>query len=235
MKKVLYSLFAGLSVMLAGCFDITEEIFLEKNGSGSYVSTIDMSQMKDMVSMLKTMMPDSLQGQNDEMKELNELDSVQNMWKDIEQIQGISQVKREKKENLVYVISFRFANIKALNEAMTKRNKKDSGDLTVPGDFYSFKPGLFSCNDTSFGGLSELTKGMNASGADNDSTAMAMNMMKTFMGDMKYTSIYHFPAKVTSFTNKEAKLDADGKTLRLELNLIDTEKPGTLRNEVRFK
>ena len=183
--------------------------------------------------MFKTMMPDSSGEGNDELNNLNSLDSLQQLWKDIDNVAGITEVKRTKKEEMVFEISFRFADIKALNTAMTKKNKSDDS-VKVSGDFYSFTKGEFSCNDTSFGGIGEMMKGLNSGMAENDSVAMAMNMLKGFMGDMKYTSIYHLPGKVNSFSNKNAKLSEDGKTLTLEINLSETEKDQTLKNTIRY-
>ncbi len=237
MKKIISAVSVSLLLVLSGCFDIREEIFLEKNGSGRYTSTIDMSQLKEMLTALKSMMPDSSGGGGkDEFSELNSLDSLQQLWKDIDQVPGITDVKREKKDDMVFQVSFRFADINALNTAMTKRNKNEDPEKIVSGDFYSFSKGNFACNDTSFGGLNDVMKGMN-SGAEggSDSTAMALNMMKGFMGDMKYTSIYHLPGKVSSYSNKEAKLSEDGKTLTLEINFSDTEKPQSLKNNIQYK
>ena len=232
-KKLVSGLLLITSFVFAGCFDIKEEIFLEKNGSGKYITTIDMTQLKDMLDMLKTMMPDSIKESTDELKSLNSLDSIQTMWKDIDQVAGVTDVKRVKKGEMIYEISFRFADIKALNTAMTKKNKSDDS-VKVSGDFYTFSAGQFACNDTSFGGVGDMMKGLNGSAGQDDSTAMAMNMMKGFMGDMKYTSIYHLPGKVSSFSNKNAKLSEDGKTITLEINFSDTEKEQTLKNNIRY-
>ena len=60
-------------------------------------------------------------------------------------------------------------------------------------------------------------------------------MFKSMIGDMNYNTIYHLPGKVSSFSNKEAKLDADGKTLRLTVNLLDRTKQTTLENKIRFQ
>ena len=60
-------------------------------------------------------------------------------------------------------------------------------------------------------------------------------MFKSMMGDMNYTTIYHLPGKVSSFSNKDAKLDADGKTLRLTINLMERSKQMTLENNIRYQ
>lgn len=237
MKKILFTLLTGIALGLAGCFDIKDEIWLEEKGHGNFQSTIDMSGMKDMISMLKTMMPDSLKDQSKEMPEdMGISDSIMSMWKDLEKIPGISQVKREKKSDMVFTISFRFADIKALNAAMGARSKKDTIVNGAPrGDIFSFSKGHFTCNDTTMSGLGDAMKGMNQAGNDGDSAAMNMAMFKAFMGDMKYTHVYHLPGKVEKFSNPDAKLSSDGKTLTLELDLTDSDRKQTLQNSIRFK
>jgi hypothetical protein len=238
MKKVILTLVTGLLFGLAGCFDIKDEIFLEEKGSGTFQSTIDMSGMKDMISMLKTMMPDSLKDKNmgNESDDMGISDSIMSMWKDLEKIQGISQVKREQKGDMIFTVSFRFADIKALNAAMGARSKNDTLVNAAPkGDFFTFSKGNFTCNDTSMAGLGDAMKGLNEAGNGSDSAAMNMAMLKAFMGDMKYTHVYHLPGKVESFSNKDAKLSEDGKTLTLELGLTDSERVQTLRNVIRYR
>jgi hypothetical protein len=221
----------GLFVLLTGCLNITEEIFLEKNGSGKYVSTLDMSKMKEMLDMLKAFNPDSSSTQD---SDLSKMDSISDMLGDFSGIPGITDIKKEKKDENTYVVSFNFRDIAALNEAMKRKNKKDSA--VVKGDFFSFTPGKFNCNDTSLSGLNDAMKGMGGDQASGDSIAMAMTMVKGMMGDMKYTSIYHLPGKISSYSNKLATLSEDGKTLTLVLNLFDESQVGkTLKNEIIYK
>lgn len=238
MKKAIYTISAILILGLGGCLNITDEIFLEDSGSGTFQTTMDMSGMKDMLTMLKTMMPDSLKdksGGMEGMEGLGALDSLQNMWKDLEKIPGISDVKRVKKEEMIMTLSFRFANIKALNAAMAARNKKDSSSIAPTGDFFAFKKGEFICLDTSMSGMGDAMKELNKAGSEHDSSGMDLSMIKTMMGDMKYTTIYHMPGKIKDYTNKNAKLSEDGKTITIEIDLMDSEKVQSIRNDIKFK
>jgi hypothetical protein len=45
MKKILVSLLAGSAVLLTSCFETTQEITLNEDGSGMYVNTNDMSKI----------------------------------------------------------------------------------------------------------------------------------------------------------------------------------------------
>jgi hypothetical protein len=235
MKKILFTLLSGLILGLAGCFDVKDEIWLEEKGSGNFQSTFDMSGMKDMIDMLKTMMPDSLKSDSDTKDLMNLEDSVMSMWKDLEKIPGIGQVKREKKGEMIFAVSFRFADIQALNNAMALREKKDSGDTRPRGNMFGFSRGQLTCNDTSFAGLNDAMKGMNAGANASDSTAANMAMLKAFMGDMKYSHIYHLPAKVQSVSNPNAKISPDGKTVTVEIDITSGDTTQTLKNVVRFR
>jgi hypothetical protein len=187
--------------------------------------------MKEMLDMVKAFAPDS-SGSND--MDLSKLDSVSEMLGDFSGIPGITNIKKEKKDENTYIVSFDFRDIAALNEAMKRKNKKDSVQAT--GDFFSFTPGQLTCNDTSLSGINDAMKGLGGDQASNDSVAMAMTMMKGMMGDMKYTSIYHFPGKVTSYSNKLATLSEDGKTLTLVLNLFDeSQQNKTLQNKIQYR
>ena len=233
MKKILLSTLLLAAVSLSGCLSITDEVFLDKDGSGRYATTIDMSKLKEMMDMLKTMMPDTSQGKNSD--QLKDLDSLQNMWKDLETIPGISDVKRNMADKYVMNVSFRFANVSALNEAMSRRSKKEDQAPTKSAPFYSFTPGSFSCNDTTLAGIGGSLKGLGNAKDPSDSLAMAMNMRKGMMGDMTYTTIYHLPGKVSSLSNKQAKISEDGKTVTLKLELLESEVPQTLQNEIRYQ
>lgn len=226
MKKIIVVLLSAL--FFSGCLNITEEVFLEKDGSGRYITTIDMSKMQEMLEMLKAFSPDAQEGNK---SDLSNLDSMQNMMGDLSGIPGISDFRKEKKDSNIYVISFRFKDVKALNAAMSKRNQKDA----MGGDKYSFSPGSFTCNDTTMMGLNKAMEELNGEAGSSDSVAMAMQMFQGMMGDMTYRTIYHFPGKVTSYSNKEATLSEDGKTLRLEINLFDKEKTHTFQNKVSFQ
>jgi hypothetical protein len=235
MKKIIYTLSALFIIGLAGCFNVTDELFLEEKGNGTFQTTMDMSGMKDMINMLKTMMPDSLKDKGEGMEGLGALDSLETMWKELETIPGISEVKRVKKEEMIFTVSFRFANIKALNEAMAARNKKDSGNTAPAMDFYTFKKGQLICNDTSMAGIGDAMKDISGEKSKDDPSGMDLSMLKTMMGDMKFTSIYHMPGKITDYTNKNAKLSEDGKTISLEINLSESDRVQTLQNDIKFK
>lgn len=226
MKKILPVLLAVL--FLSGCINITEEVFLEKNGSGKYVMTLDMEKMMEMMDMLKSFAPDSATAG----KELDgsAMDSLVNtMGGDLSAVPGITEFKKEKQGKSTVVVSFRFRDIQALNDAMRKRNEKSSNKE----DLYAFSKGSFEFRDTTNFGLNDAMKELNNAGSD--SLQAAMEMVRAMMGDMTYTTIYHLPGKVKNISNKDAVISADGKTVTLKVNMMDRQKAMSLRNKVSYK
>ena len=53
MKKIIRILiFAAISFTATGCLDIIEEVILNKDGSGTYVSSFDITKLADTYSIV---------------------------------------------------------------------------------------------------------------------------------------------------------------------------------------
>ena len=106
MKNLIVAFLLGFMLLFSGCFDITEEITFNKNGSGSSRITVDLSTMMGMLSMF---MPDSLK---------ESMDLEQMMGGDIgkySKVSGISNVKSERMDEYKYAISYDFSSVDVLN------------------------------------------------------------------------------------------------------------------------
>lgn len=232
-KKSLIAL-ATCCFLLTGCLNITEELFLENNGSGVYTTTVKMDKLHEMMEMVKSFAPDSIKTENS-LEGLT--DSLQQMMGDLSNVPGISDVKSEKPDSTTFKVSFRFKDVQALNAALQKRNK---GNMNS-GDIFSYSKGTFICHDKSIGGMSSMMDqiGKNdSSGMMGDQTLdpeQIKAMMKMLDWSMTMKTIYHFPGKVTNYSNKMAKLSEDGKTLTLELDLLDDNKDKTLENQIEIR
>ncbi len=235
MKKILVVLTA-CCLTLSSCLNITEELFLENDGSGTYTTTVKMDKLQELMEMVKSFAPDSIK--NDQS--LGSLqDSLQMVMSELSNVPGISEIRSEKPDSSSFTVSFRFKDVQALNAALKKRNK---GNLNT-GDIFTYAKGSFSCNDKSVGGMSSLMD--NAALGNNDPNAtgteqaidpeQAKGMIKMLGLNMTMKTIYHFPGKVKNFTNKMAQLSPDGKTLTLELDLLDDNKDKTLENKIEFR
>jgi hypothetical protein len=203
-------------VGFVGCLDITEELSMQADGSGHYVNTIDAVKMSEQMSMFASM--DSTGEMIPKMK--NQMDSSFLANGNVAQkISGISNYKLDTSKAWVYVISFDFKNVAALNKAV------NAGKAGTPPDLYSWEKGKISRKDIplSFGDMDM-------------SDPTQKDMMKGFMADMKYKVIFNLPGKVKNTTNKSFIMSENKKTVKIDCSFLDVmEGKIKLSNEVTYK
>lgn len=234
MKKNLHWLLALWAVLACGCFNVTDELTIESGGGGTFSTRIDATRMMEMMRMMETMMADSAKDQPS-LKDLDLKDSLMKTWTDLEKTPGISEVRRNVENDAVFTISFRFSDVNALNKALANRSRDSAGNVKDPSS-YTLEKGRLVCNLSSLTGMGDMMKGLGEiPGADADSAAMNMEMIKMMLGDMKYTTIHRVPGKVVDYTNKKAKLSPDGRSLTLEIDLLDQETVHSMHNDIKFK
>ena len=218
MKKIINALLLAVSVFtMTACFDITEDVTVNKDGSGTYVSITDASKLSAQLQMFAAM--DTTGELIPKMKYT--LDSSFNAnFKQYKGIKGISNMKVDTSKEYVYKVTVDFADINALN-AVINVDKKEAAQKNL----YAWEKGKLSRKDSGIGGMGEMD------GEDESQK----EMMKSMLKDMKYKIIYHLPKKISKMTNKEAKLSGDKKTVILECSLLDVmDKKVKLSNEVKY-
>ena len=144
----LFILTAG-ALSLGSCLHIVEEVTMKKSGKGSYKLTLDMSEVKGMLDMVKSMTPDSVKTTEGEqnpsdMSQLGrEMANVADVLKGVD---GISNVTENNDTTaFVFGYSFDFASVDALNNALRMIGKdkySDSGETVYKFDgkvFEKFK------------------------------------------------------------------------------------------------
>ena len=201
---------------LTGCFDITEEITVNKDGSGIYMNKIDASKLAEQMKMLAAM--DTTGEMMPKLK--YSLDSsFASAWDSYKGIKGISNVKIDTSKEFVYIVTMNYANVDALNTALAK--DKAVGEQKM----YSWEKGKITRQD--------IPLNMNDMKSDDD---QQKEMMKSFLSDMKYKIIFHLPGNVKEISNKAATLSDDKKTVTLEANLLDvTDDKVKLGTQVTYK
>lgn len=203
MKKLLMILVAATFTMsFVGCLDIMEEITVNKDGSGHYVSTIDAAKMSEQISMLAAM--DSTGEMIPKFK--YSMDSTFVSTADAtKKMSGISNYKLDTSKPFFYVISYDFKDVKSLNDAIGKDKKAAQQGM------YAWEKGKITRNDVPFdlGGMGDM------GGSENK------EMMKGFMQDMKYKVIINLPGKAKDVSNKSFTLSEDKKVVTLETNFAD--------------
>ncbi|MFM2267536.1 MAG: hypothetical protein RL757_977 [Bacteroidota bacterium] len=227
MKKLFYFLSIVLTVSLTSCLDILEEIRLKKDGSGAYTMRIDatefMTQIESFAEMDTTgqMMP----------KMKHTLDSTfGEVYKLYVGIKGISNVKLDTSKSGIYVTSFDFENVTALNAAMEKSEESKKGESKETKVRYAFEKGKFTRSNT-FGEL-DMSSLLGDTGEDQSQKAMVEEMLEK----MTMTVRYYLPEKVKEVDNKKAVVSEDKMSISLETNFKElSEKKVGLGIEVKYK
>ncbi len=228
MKRYIYTWLLVVCMTLTSCLQITDEIFLEADGSGRFVTRIDAGKMMEMMEMVKNFLPDSLRDSPELSGSLN--DSLLLSWAGLDKIPGISQISKTKDKDNVQTLSFRFQHIEALNQAIFAKQMTDPGK-TRPDSMtvFTLQKGRLVWNHPLPDAMGELGAALPADQGLNP------DMLKNMAGDMTYTTILHLPGKVTDHTNRRAILGENGKTITLVTDLFDRESLKSRHNDIKFK
>jgi hypothetical protein len=214
MKKIIRSfLFAALVFTATGCLDILEEITFNKDGSGTYVTAYDITELVDTYDMLDT----TGKGRKDLERTLDS--TFEALKKKTARINGVSAVSIDKSKKNVTKLRLNFTNITVLNKVLNQ-DKKLASEMNL----YSQSKGRLSRKAS---GVSSWLGGN--SEEDDD------EMMSSVLSEMKYRIVYHLPKRVKKMTNEDATLSNDKKTVTLEVSHKEVkENTKTLANEIKF-
>ncbi len=243
MKKILVLLLGASLTLLTSCFDIVEEVFLNKDGSGKYHITMDMSGLFTD-PLMKGMMEEALKQQAgaDELGAL-EKDSII-YFKDLPEAADLSADEKktlenmlmrmtmsESKKQMLVRIEYNFKKVDDINK-MSKVLAKVGADQQLGGGMPG--GGLMSGESANFswkkGALKRLPMAIKAP-AEMDEN---MEMMKMFLGSASYKTIYHLPGKAKKVTIPNATLD--GSTVTIENKMLDVmDGKVKMDGEIKFK
>ena len=218
MKKIFNFLLLVATVLtMASCFEITEEVTVNKDGSGNYISTIDATKLSEQMQMLAAF--DTTGEMVPKLK--YSLDSTfSETFKKYASIKGVSKVVIDSSKPYVYKVSLDYKDVSVLNEVVNLDKKGEDRQ-----NLYSWKKGQLSRKDFALN-LDDMKM------EDESQKEMAKSMLE----GMKYTIIMNLPGKVKNSNNKEAIISSDKKTVTLACSLLDVmDKKVNLGNEVTYK
>ena len=224
-KNLLLVFLAFGALSLSSCLHIIEDVTFHKNGSGTYKMTLDMSEIKGMMEMMKGMGGDSTAAAagmagglpDNSMSQMGEqLSSVAATIKGVQGISNVSEVNDTAAFKFGY--AFDFADVNALNRALKIINKDKFESKT--DEIYKFDGKNFE--RTADG---DIGAQMKKSLADNSGEeAENMDMMKTFFADMSYKQVYHFTdQKIKKNNNELGVLSDEEQTYTIELKPFNEE------------
>lgn len=225
MKKLFQTTFLfAILISLTGCFDVTEEVKMNADGSGELRLNIDLSQSKG--NLAGYMEAGEINGVEipSEAKIKSE---IKKLKKALSKIKGISKVKAKSDfDEFIFEVTANFDNMKALNKAINASVKVFN---QTPFPLPRFKH--FAFKDNQFSRLFEYT---NERFTQEEYDGM-MSVVRYLMESAKVVSIYRFEEPVKTVSNTKAKLSPSKKAVMLEGNIAEfaTGKK-TLENHISF-
>ncbi len=229
MKNLRYLFIALIAIVITSC-QFTEEITINKNGSGNYKLNVDMGGMMDAMNGMEK--NDTIQKEYEKidsifyMKELLEAnkDSISKLSdserKTIEALKDMKmhiKMDEEKGEMLIdFILDFKniseLDNIKQkVEKAQQLQDNKGKEDASVENHevMYSYNKRVFE--------RKVIMKDLTAEEQESFDKNMAQGSM--FLSGSKYKLIYHFPKKIKKVNYSDAQFSDDHKTLIIEVEM----------------
>ena len=220
MKKIVYLLLLSCLVIFQSCFEIIEQVFLKKDGSGNFELVINLSKSK---TKLNSIMKMKVINGHDVPSQEEIRQRVAGIEKEIAKTPGITNVKTNLDfDNYIATLNCNFSKVIQLNTAVKNIVEKEDSKNKNAEKIYDLDAGnnIFTrLNKHSF--KEEYKKMSNAD--------------KEIFSTAEYTSIYKFETGVISTSNKEAKTSPNKKAVMLQLNVLDviTEKK-SIENKIQI-
>jgi len=216
---------AGLALVMflsASCFDVKEEFFFKKDGSGSARVVVDLSQMMELMKAFSGMEGANEEGGENPMASMDEaFDDTETVDK-LSEVSGISNVQSlNDKEKGTIGYSFDFADIAALNRAMNQNSSEGiltstmglgSGEEEVAEDQFQKKGKKLTRTHPIDKAMAEKAT------EEEDENAEMMSMM---FAEANYTVKYTFEGGVKSAKGDNVSVSGDKKTVTITTPMLD--------------
>lgn len=196
-----------LPFIFSSCFEIIEEISLRPDGSGDMTITVNLSQSRTKVASI--MMMDSVQGYKVPSKQTIQKEMAKAVA-DLSKMPGISNVKSSTDfTNYIATISFSFKELSHINNvsrSILQARKIQATNISV----YSFNKatGTFKREYKYYPAAKTEYNKLKKEDRDIFRTA-------------SYTSIYRFPAAISTSANPSANISKSRKAVMQKSNILD--------------
>lgn len=231
-----------LCVLFTGCIDIVENLVLDKKGSGKYSLTIDMSGlMKD--PMMKGLI-DAGDGK-DNLKDMDSVihfrdlpDSVKKDNPDFWNRVTLRIFSNAKAEQLYTKVNLDFKSVDEITYLVQNFNKvmenAKAGPLATGGSSTESGSGNLLAENLTYELKGKVLSRTSGGFGKTGDTGGEMEMMKTFLGDAKYTIYYTLPGKIKTSDITNATIDGNKMTIIAPLlDLMDNKV--SLNGRVSYK
>lgn len=239
-----------ISVLATSCISIIEELTLNKDGSGTYTYTIDMTALMESGALeqarqMSEEMPeneleiDTAVGAYDMMESQGTLEDMDKpeFWKKVKMVSKISESK--KIGEISFILDFEdMSEVDYFSANMSKllENDETAGMLSSMGLAGSTGANPLSYKKSWFSNTITRNKQEGSSDMANMLDEEGGEMVKMMLSGAEYTTIYNLPGKVKSVSNDDAKISKDGKTVTIKADLLDQmEGEADLSTSIKFK
>lgn len=206
MKYSFYVILLFITVTMASCFEVIEDIHVHKNGSGTYKYIVNLSQSKNQIDKIRTQ--DSIL--HFKVPTIESVDAkITEVKNKLKSIDGISNVViTQDHTNYIYHLSCDFKNVASLNNAILSVWK--TYDTKAPATFnlYSYENGVFKRYTNS----SEL----------DHVTQRAGSQERELLQKANYTVICRFDTTVTISNSMNYSLSTSKKATLYKKDLWST-------------
>ncbi len=223
MKNSAVLLLLALSLGLTSCIETLEEVFFNRNGSGVYTMTLDMSELLAN-PMMKGMIEEAAKEEGAAASAmLSDIDTLISLGADAPagsplQKGELSMKINQDKGDFLMKISFPFEETEEISTFFTALSEQGQslGGISAglggagilnPGGLFSWKRNKLYREAKADEGQAEMLEGEDG------------QFMKMFLGSASHKTVYHFPGKVKHTDIPDAVVD--GKTLTIERSLLD--------------
>ncbi|MCB0586024.1 MAG: hypothetical protein KDD06_11945 [Phaeodactylibacter sp.] len=237
MTKHIFLLLAACSFLLTSCIETLEEIYLNKDGSGKYSVTFDMSEFFSN-PMMKSMIEEAAKEEGAEGSfNLGETDTLiyfgeSGMAEGVMKEAVMRMTMSDSLGKFMVSMNFPFENVGQISEFYQKLSEESAGaeagpmggmgSMLMPGGKFAFKKKRLSRMAADKEGAEGLFAGEDG------------EFMKMFFSGGTHTTVYHLPGKVKKTTIEGAEVE--GNTVTVERPLMDLmEGKVGLEGEIRFK
>lgn len=243
MKSWILGLVAVLALSMTSCLDMVEEITLNRDGSGLYELTFDMSGLFSdpfMKGIMAEAMKEETGATEIEIDSLIDLAgslpaSVSERERELaERVEARMQMSQSKEIGLM-TIKFPFNSVDEINEFQEVFQKMDAGGAGagmggLMGGGMTPQAATFSLDGRTL--VREMPD------VDVDLSEMlddeTMNMMKMMFADATWTTRYNLPGRVRNCSIEEAEVD--GKTVEVKIPFLELmEEQPNLGGEIKFR
>jgi hypothetical protein len=238
MKKVFFLLAVSFTLLLAGCFETTQEITINKNGSGTFSNTTDLS---NLLALLKQM-------GEDKTEKIKDMDTTVSLAGISDSIPGLTQAQKEIINQATMKLLFNMDDekflikldlpFKQINDIQTLREvlpkiseaalKKLPGTNKAPVDLGNDDKSQLKSFDDFFDvkfTKKLISKTLNKEKYEEGKNGEYMKSLQQMSGmggsPIKLNYVIHLPKRAKKVEGKAAKLSADKKTVTLSLTSDD--------------